>query len=305
MLDWMTTWQDVLPILIGLYILLCIVYAWDSFYTDGSMQETLFKFVVSVFLPVIGFLLIWMRDYYTKRQQEHDLSSIMKEDGFFQDDLSILKTMDKEKEMNHIPMEEALLLNNYDFRRKRVMETLSLSDTMSYIGVLRMAMENEDSETSHYASSIIMLLQEQMQTSLQKKSYAWEHNKTNRKMGCDYEAELYQLLTGDLMDKQSLHHYYIAYVQLSDELLQAEIPEETILQHRFQIAMDADDISTATQVVERYLILYPHSEEAVYQKIMLCIRTKNRLALNEFCKSLSSRPVVLTRRVLDYIRFFT
>lgn len=107
------------------------------------------------------------------------------------------------------------------------------------------------------------------------------------------------------MDEQSLHRYRIAYEQLSDELLRTETPEEMLLYHRAEIAMAAGDLSTASQVIERYLILYPHSEEAVYQMIMLCIRTRDKSALQEFCKSLSSRPVVLTRRVLDYIRFFT
>lgn len=305
MLSWMNTWQDVLPIFAGLYLLLCIVYALDCFYTEGSMQETLYGFVVCMFLPGIGFVLVWMRNYYAKRRQEHDLSSIMKEDGFFEDDLSVLKAIDREAEMSHVPMEEVLSLNNYDFRRKRVMETLNFSDAMSYMGVLRMAMENEDSETSHYASSIIMLLQEQMQTSLQQKSYAWEQNKENRENGCEYETELYRLLSGELMDTQSLHRYQIAYAQLSDELLQIEMPEEILLQHRGEIAVANGDFTTAAQVIERYLTLYPHSEEAVYQKVMLCIRTRDSSALHEFCKSLSGRPVVLTRRVLDYIRFFT
>lgn len=305
MLNWMNTWQDVLPVFVGLYLLLCVVYALDCFYTEGSMQETLYGFVVCVFLPGVGFLLVWMRNYYAKRRQDHDLSSIMEDDGFFEDDLSVLKAMDREAEMSHVPMEEALSLNDYDFRRKRVMETLNFSDAMSYMGVLRMAMENEDSETSHYASSIIMLLQEQMQTSLQKKNYAWEQNKADRAAGCEYEAELYRLLTGELMDEQSLYRYRIAYTQLSDELLRQERPEEMLLWHRIEIATATEDLSTASQVVERYLRLYPHSEEAVYQKIMLCIRMRDHSALEEFCKSLSGRPVVLTRRVLDYIRFFT
>lgn len=303
-LEWMDTWQDVLLILAGLYLLLCIVYALDCFYTEGSMQETLYGLVVCIFLPGVGFVLVWMKRYYAKRQQVHDLSSVMKDDGFFEDDLSVLKAIDQEAEMNHVPMEEALSMNNYDFRRKRVMETLNFSDAMSYMGVLRMAMENEDSETSHYASSIIMLLQEQMQTSLQKKSYAWEQNKADRAAGCQYETELYRLLSGELMDAQSLHRYHIAYAQLSDELLGVEKPEEMLLQHRGEIAMAAGDLSAAAQVIERYLSLYPHSEEAVYQKIMLCIRTRDRSALQEFCNSLSERPVALTRRVLDYIRFF-
>ncbi len=304
MFDWMSTWQDVLPVLAVLYLLLCVVYALDCFYTEGSMQETIYSFVVCAFLPVIGFILVWMRNYYAKRRMEHDLSSIMKDEGFFEDDLSFLKPLDRETEINHVPMEEALALNNFEFRRKRVMETLSLSDTMSYMGVLRMAMENEDPETSHYASSIIMLMQEQMQTSLQQKGYDWERNKADRAAGCEYEEELYRLLTGELLDAQSLRRYHIAYEQLSEELLRAELPEESLLRHRFEIAMDTGDITVASQVVERYLALYPHSEEAVFEKIMLCVRMKDRPALTSFLESLSDRPVVLTRRVLDCIRFF-
>lgn len=304
MLSWMNTWQDVLPILAVLYLLLCIVYALDSFYTEGSMQEAVFNFVVCLFLPIVGFLLVWMQDYYARRGLEPDLSSVMKDDGFYQDDLTILRPINREQEMSHVPMEEALSLNNYDFRRKQVMGTLNLTDTMANIGVLRMAMENEDTETSHYASLIIMLLQDQMQASLLQKSGAWERSREDRGLGCEYEAELHRLLTGQLMDEQSLHRYYIAYVQLSDELLEAQLPEEALLQHRFEVCLSFGDLTTARHVVERYLNLYPHSEEAVYEKIMLCIRTRDRAELDEFCKSLSGRPVVLTRRVLDYTRFF-
>lgn len=305
MIDWGLTWQDILPILMVLYFLLCGAYALDNFYTEGSMQEAIFSFVVCFFLPVIGFLLVWMLSYYTRKGQEHDLSSVMKDGSFFADDLAILRPINREKEMNYVPMEEALSLNNYDFRRKQVMETLSLADTMANVETLRMAMENDDTETSHYASMIIMLLQDQMQTSLQQKSFAWEHSKDDRALGCEYEAELHKFLTGKLMDAQSLRRYYLAYVQLSDHLLQAQKPEEPLLRHRFEIAMSEGDLTTASLLAERYLELYPHSEEAVYEKILLLIRTRDREGLDEFCKSLSRRPVVLTRHVLDYVRFFS
>ena len=96
----------------------------------------------------------------------------------------------REKELNNVPMEEALKINDYELRRKMVMDTLKEDNTLDYLNVLKEALENEDSETSHYASSIIMLLQEKTQKQILAKEKALEEDPENQELGRELEEDV-------------------------------------------------------------------------------------------------------------------
>lgn len=287
-----------------MHLLLCGLYAWQRLWDSESFQDALFTLLFSVLFPIVGFFVVWIRNYYAEKGKDKDYEELYAENSFFRDELKVLRPIDKEKELNRVPMGEALLLNDYQVRRKMVMDTLQEERTLDYLEVLKKALENEDSETSHYASSIIMQLQAQVQKQLQERQRAYERNPQDMERLKDYEKDLYQLLSSQLLEKENLRKYFLQYEEISDRLLKKDMPEEEHLWHRIRLCFQEGNFTKAVPLVERYLETYPGSEEAVLCKIQLCILTREHRTLQTFLEGLSQRPVILTQKTLEYIRFF-
>lgn len=294
----------ILWILIAVYLGMSALYAFDKYWEKNSLQEALFTLGLCVMLPVAGFVIVWMKDYYARKKDQKNLFEIFQDSSFFQDELKILRPMDMEKELNRVPMAEALLLNNYELRRKMVMDTLKEDDTIEYLSVLKDALENEDSETSHYASSIIMQLQADVQKRMIESEKIFDQNPENKEAAEKYERELYELITGGLLGTVNMRKYFLQYEHLCEHLLGTEKPEERYFLHRIRILFLEKNYTAVPEILERYLTLYPKSEDAVLCQIQLCINTRNYDGLKAFLGTLSSRPVILTQKTLEYIRFF-
>lgn len=291
-------------ILIGLYVLLSCLYAYDKFWNHGSIQESLFSLFLCLVLPGIGFIVGWMMDYYGARGEERDYTELFEGGSFYRDELKVLRPLNKTKELNRVPIGEALAINDFELRRKLIMDTLKEDNTLEYLDVLREALENEDSETSHYASSIIMQLQANVQNRMVLLEKEFELHPDNTETAAAYERELFELLSSNLLPKENMRKYFLRYARLSERLLAAPLPEEDHLRHRIDICFLEKDFTRGAAVAEQYLELYPSSEDAVLCKIKLCIYTKDWKSLNDFLQTLSGRPVILTQKTLEYIRFF-
>lgn len=302
--EYTMTMDKVLLAIFLLYIVMTALYAYDKFWMHGSVQETVFTLILCLGLPGVGSAILWMMDYYSEKRTEKDYSEIFEGNSFFRDELSLLRPLDKEKELNNVPMEEALKINDYELRRKMVMDTLKEDNTLDYLNVLKEALENEDSETSHYASSIIMLLQEKTQKQILAKEKALEEDPENQELGRELEEELFVLLDSRLLAEENLRRYYLEYDKVSDHLLKEEMPEEKLFRHRISICFQKGDFTGVQEIIRQYENLYPKSEDAVLCRLQFCIYTKDSAGLAAFLGGLGDRPVTLTQKTLEYVRFF-
>lgn len=298
------TWPVFWKTLGVLYLLLSLFYSYDRLFNRGSVQDMILSMLLCLGLPIVGFILLLMVDTNAMKKERRNFSGIFRHSAR-ERDLQLLRPVNHEEERNRVPMMEKLSLDSYELRRQSMMETLSDGDAMDYLEVLRMAMENDDSETSHYASSIMMMLQSRVQSSVQQKLRALEQHPKDEKAALVCEEELYKLLSSSLLDDQSLRRYEAAYTKLSDALLSSENPEECVFSHRAAWCLRQADYATASRVLDRYLKQYPESEEAVYDQLCLYIGAHDIEGLQSFRLTLGARPVKLTSRTLKLLRVFS
>lgn len=295
--------SDVVTILFVLHILLSFTYAMDFRYDRGNLQGALLRFVVCFFIPFFGFVFLLFSDYYTKRLEKvsgRETLDLREKET----ELELLKSLDFSDEINKVPMVEALQMGDYAYRRKVVVDTLKDDDTLEYIDVLREALVNEDPETSHYASSVIMDIQGRLQTSIFQKEVEFEEHSENRANAMEYEAELYKVIKSGIYDKRDLHKYYVKYKVLSDYLLLQEDAAEHIYHDRIDIDFETEDMVHAKELCHVYRERFPSSEEMVVDHIKLYVHTRDKEGLNTLLAQLKEMPVLLTSYSLQYIRFF-
>lgn len=287
-----------------LYLVLCLIFSWMIVQKRESWQMGLFCFTVCLALPLLGFLFLWVCDALIERNRKKDFAEFQLVKGGAQQDLYLLREPEKEKELNQVPMTEALYMNDFDYRRKMIMQLLNEEDTLQYLEVLQDALENEDTETSHYASTVIMELQRKVQEELIEKEVLYEQNHSEPAFACEWEKILYRVLESTLYDEQNLKRYFVKYYRVSDQLLAQERPEELYLKHRIEVMFKEKDYTRSFPMCQRYLDVYPSSEDAVRCQIEYFILTKNSAGMQAFLAEMSERPVKLTQKTLEYIRVF-
>ena len=156
----------ILWILLALHLLLGVFYALDWFQDYGRLQETVIRLVLALCFPFVGFLLCKLVNYFLKKAPQFQMDSLYLGHGEMLDELELLRPMDKSAEVDKVPGVDTLRAGEYGRRRRMVMDTLREQDTAEYLSVLKEALLNEDQETSHYASAVIMDLQKRIQASV-------------------------------------------------------------------------------------------------------------------------------------------
>lgn len=291
-------------ILMILYSLICLFYAYEKRRNQANVQEICFVLLICFLVPVFGFLFLNIIDYVSNRSGSKDYSAIYRGERYCKDELFLLRALDYGAEVNQIPIEDSLKLNEYEHRRKVIMNTLKDEKAEEYIRVLKEALENEDSETSHYASTVIMQLRQKIQEAVIQKEKLYEDTPGILEYAISLEEELYRVIESEVYEKENIYKYYLLYEKISDQLLKQDKPEEKFFFHRIHVNFRQKKYTQMKDLCIHYMQTYPESEDAILSTIELCILTKDGAFLDEFLKVLPNIPVRLTQKTMGYIRFF-
>lgn len=148
-----------LLILIINFIMAIIYLFWGIFRFKNKKKERghrakylMLSFVI-IICPLIGVLFLIFSHFlyilFSKRNV--DMSDV----SFSREKIKVCVEADVEREINMAPMNEVLLVSDTKRRRKMLLDVLK-KDVRKSLGSIAMALENPDSETSHYAASVLM-----------------------------------------------------------------------------------------------------------------------------------------------------
>ena len=287
-----------------IYLILSAILVKRVLNKTEDWQKAAFAGVLSVFLPIVGPVFYVFCAKIGSLYEDKDFADFYVSRQFKPGDLHILQRLDPETELNRVPMSEALSLAGKEYRRKMIIGLLGEEDLLQYVRILREALENEDTETSHYASVVIMELQKKILSSLQEKEVAYRNQPDDLEVSENWERILFEVLRSELFDDFNQRLYLSKYREISDALLEQDVPPRKDLRHRIKVEIEQKNYMLAQQICTRYLALYPDSEEAVLAQLRILIDTKDAASLHGFLRTLAERPVVLTTKTLDYIRVF-
>ncbi|MGN0141130.1 MAG: hypothetical protein ACI4AD_02820 [Roseburia sp.] len=112
----------------------------------------LIKAVVMLLCPVVGpmFFLAGQLIYYLFFKQDVDLEDVI----FSKERVKIRNRVDEEQEGNMVPIEEALAVSDKDSLRTLVMNVVR-GDVRDSLASIALALNSEDTETSHYAATVL------------------------------------------------------------------------------------------------------------------------------------------------------
>lgn len=269
-----------------------------------NRRTYLLRFVVMVLCPVVG-PLFFMFSYALFRMplwMHAHLDDVI----FNKDRVKTHLKADEERERDMIPLEEALFLNRGKDLRMVMMNTIR-GDVRSVLGVILLALDSEDSETAHYAASILSGELDDFRSKVRRLCRAMAEEEEDQAAA---ELELLPYMDSFLKQgvfarlEQKKHTETMAAAAESlfakDAAWLTEANYESVCLRLIEI----QDFSGAETWCQRLAEQYPDCLAAYTCRLKLYFSTQNREAFFNILSALKRSKVVIDQETLELIKVF-
>lgn len=277
-------------IIIVVHVLLSFIYATliISGFSRLRMEYIIPILLVPLFGPVVALvidLLIVFGKGGTRSLDVGDLS--------FADDI-LWKTLKRFHEQGDlVPLEEAILINDKKTRRKYMLETL-YEDPLKYLDVLLVARNNDDVETSHYATTSISYVQRSFQLTIQNSAIEIEKHPDDMELLDDYLNTLANYIASGLLEGHLLNNLRLVYSTVLDRKLAKVKNDKENLVDKLRNDIELGNYISAYEVSELLKKFYPDDEDTWIESIRVCVEVKDKGKLAETIIEMQNQKVLWT-----------
>jgi hypothetical protein len=194
-----------------------------------------------------------------------------------------------------VPLEEAILVNDIHTRRQAVLNTFR-GDSFRYLDVLMVARNNEDVDTTHYATIQISMIQRQFQLQLQKYAADFERDPDNQALLDEYIDLLGMYLESSLAEQSILKHQRKVYDRLLDKKLSlCPNDRETLVKKLRNCTAAREDYPLALEVMGLLKSQFPGDEEIWIESLRACVEWEDTPRIQETLQEMRTQKIRWTR----------
>ncbi len=270
-------------------------------------QESMCKYIIlSIFLffcPVAGVVFLGLGTilYNIFFDSSIDLAAIT----FSKERVDILEHPDVEEEINLVPMEEAIMIEDKESLRQLLLTVLR-GDVSKSISAVTKALNSSDSEASHYAASAIMDITNEFQLTLQKFQAELDRTPEDPDVNQMFIEYLIRMLNaGFLSDLElktyvyTLQHTCESVYQLHKELLKPEYYSNLV-----RLLGRIGDLQLAAAWIGRLQEAYPEDIEMYRCVLHFYFETKDKAGFFHYLDKLRKSDISIDKDLLELIRVF-
>ena len=273
--------------------------------SKGQKETFFFKWIIVICIPIIGWLLrsIWPKRWI--KQDESFFANYLNEQSndISTEILQARQHLEKQKELSIISVEEALIVNDYDTRRKVLIDILK-QDAMQFIDVLKTAVVNDDSETSHYAVTAVIEVKRELTILLQKLAVQFSQNKHDVDVAIAYADVIQAYLKSGFLDRKSMKQYHVTYSEIVDQLITLEAATEQHFLNKINTALFLNNISDAQQIIHQFKETYPNSEQPYISAMAIYFDLRSFDQLVSELEKLKTSPITLSHHAMKVVRYW-
>lgn len=287
-----------------LYIVVSIIMSF--FLSKGNKREWLFKLTIVIFLPIIGWLFpsIWSRKLIRNKGNQFEAYMNGQTDDIPIELIESKTKIERERELNVISIEEALIVSDYSTRRRIMIDVLK-QDALQYLDVLKTAVTNEDTETSHYAVTAVIEVKRELTILLQKLSVEFSQTPNDKQLALTYASVIKEYLRSGFLDEQSIKQYRITYTQILQQLIDSNQADEDVFVEKVEMELKLGDIYSAEQTALLFKERYPMCEKAYLSLMAIYYEMRAFEKLEKELRSLMATPISLSNQALTTVRYWS
>lgn len=264
-----------------------------------------FRFCVMLLCPVIGplYFLVSYIIYIGIFWKKADLADVI----FNKERVKTHAKANEDRERNLIPLEEAILLNEKKDLRS-VMLNVVMEDFHDNLSVIRLALNSEDSETSHYAAAV---LSSELNTFRAHINKLW--NQLQKEDSNSVECEMVLLDSMNDLLKQNIFSQseQLKYVKILEGAAQSfydKRPEEFQLKWYEEVCLRTLELELF-DLCEKWCIRlarqFPEELSSYTCQLKLYFALQNQEAFFKTLNELKHSQIVIDSETLELIRIFS
>lgn len=272
---------------------------------EKNLKIWLMKMIIVSFLPIIGWFLpsIWPARIF-KTDPSYFPSYMDKQMNDLTVELKgVQQSIRKDKELNVISIEEVLLINDYTTRRRVLIDVLK-EDALKYIDILKNAVLNEDSETSHYAVTAITEVKRELTILLQQLAVKYSEAPTDPKIANTYADVVKEYLRSGFLDERTTRQYQILYTQILGNIISSQAATEVTFENKINMEIALKDYPIAEITAKQFITAFPLCEIGYIKLMEIYFELRSYNRLKEKIHQLKTTPIILSNQAMTLIRYW-
>ena len=301
----MTGKERIVLIILAVNILVVLIYVIAGYLRKKEKKFSIaMKAMVMLLCPVVGAVFLALGELFFRLffAQAMDLDDVI----FSKDRVKTYLHPDEERERNLVSVEEALAITDKENLRELMLNVVR-GDVRNSLASLSMALNSEDSETAHYAASVLQDILNDFRANVQKRYQEILQGSDNRVL---LAAELIDYMNQVLEQKVFTGLEQKSMTDLMEqvcEILYKEDKEKMMSSHYEAVSMrllDVRDYEKCRKWSERAAVQYPGVLSSYTCRLKLYFSCEDRENFFQVLDELKKSNIVIDNETLEMIRVF-
>lgn len=181
----------------------------------GKFRPAFCKFIIMLLTPPFGVICFFVNFIISLFDRKSEIDYL--ELTFSREKKEFAQQTDYETEKEFVPLEEALIISDVQDKRRALLNVLK-ADVSNNMKSLVKALDNEDSETAHYAASALMDVLQKYSKKLSGLSVKYKENPEDADVNKEYADTTYEYISSGVLGEIEVKKYAHLYVELIDNL---------------------------------------------------------------------------------------
>lgn len=260
--------------------------------------------VVMLLCPVVGFLFFALSQLFYRAFffEPVDLDGVI----FSKERVRTFIRADEESERNMVPLEEAIEVADTDDLRNLMMNIVR-GDIQQSLAAISLALNSEDTETSHYAASVLQDALNDFRATVQKE---FTRLRTEEKNVAESAGMLLDYMNQVLRQKVLTEIEQRDYVKILDEVCEIfyDREKERMTSAQFEAVclrlLEVEEFEFCRKWCERMVYQYPNTLSTYTCQLKLFFNSGQKERFFEILNELKQSSIVIDSQTLELIRVF-
>lgn len=209
-----------------------------------------------------------------------------------------------EKEINIIPFDDSLMLNNPKIKRSMLIDLLK-SEFLQHVNALEKALKSDDSETSHYAATAVQQAKGELMNSMRKLEAQLQDNEGDLEALKAYSEVIKQYIRIEFLDVKTRKKYMYTYLHIVNQLIEKALkPDPEYYEEKIRTALQLNEHQTALSTAAQFLEKFPEREEAYFLAMHVHYQMRNKAEFSKTIELLRTSHTTLSPERLNQLRFW-
>ena len=294
-----------LIVLVVNLVIVIIYLLWNILFRKQENKRSYWiRSFVMLLCPIVGicFFLLAHIFYLLFFSEPVDLEDVI----FSKERVRSFVHADEESERNMVPLEEAIEVTDTEGLRTLMMNIVR-GDIKKSLSAIALALNSEDTETAHYAASVLQDALNEFRTTVQRDYALVMSEDENRLL---YAGMLVDYMNQVLEQKVLTDIEQIAYVRMMDEVCEIlyEADGEKMTSYQYEAIalrlLEIEDFEESKKWCERSMYQYPNTLSSYTCQLKLYFNSGQKERFFAVIEELKQSAIVIDNETLELIRVF-